>query len=134
MRWNRSARYRRRLLSQASRCAAGTNSTRIRSSLALAFGVPFAVDLKARYNVAPSQELPVVRIDREGTRELAAMRRGLIPHWAKDKSIDEAPNAGELLKPYPTRCGRTRCRRGSTSQPTMTPGCSRKSSRQRRQW
>ncbi len=57
------------------------------AALALAFGVPFPVDLKARYNVAPSQDLPVVRLDREGNRELAAMRWGLIPHWAKDKSI-----------------------------------------------
>jgi putative SOS response-associated peptidase YedK len=55
--------------------------------LALLYGVPFPEDTKARYNVAPSQELPIVRVDREGKRELAAMRWGLIPHWAKDKSI-----------------------------------------------
>jgi putative SOS response-associated peptidase YedK len=55
--------------------------------LALLYGVPFPEDMKARYNVAPSHELPIVRVNRDGKRELAAMRWGLIPHWAKDKSI-----------------------------------------------
>src|SRR5207248_390597 len=34
----------------------------------------------ARYNVAPSRPVPVVRVT-SGTRELADLRWGLIPHW-----------------------------------------------------
>lgn len=41
--------------------------------------------LKARYNAAPGQNLPVV-LDDDG-RRLAAMKWGLIPVWAKDRSI-----------------------------------------------
>jgi putative SOS response-associated peptidase YedK len=40
------------------------------------------------YNVAPQSMQPVVRIGREdGQRELARMRWGLIPYWAKDAKI-----------------------------------------------
>ena len=53
-------------------------------------------DLEPRYNIAPSQSAPVVRIAAAGTaagtansaaRELAMPRWGLIPSWAKDASI-----------------------------------------------
>lgn len=44
-------------------------------------------DISPRYNVAPSQEIPIVREDGEGVRELAIVRWGLIPSWAKDISI-----------------------------------------------
>jgi putative SOS response-associated peptidase YedK len=36
-----------------------------------------------RYNVAPTQPVPVVRVD-EGRRRFVLMRWGLIPSWAKD--------------------------------------------------
>ncbi|PTM57518.1 SOS response-associated peptidase [Desmospora activa] len=43
---------------------------------------------KPRFNAAPTQMLPVVRMDEEsGTRTLTLMRWGLIPRWAKDRSI-----------------------------------------------
>ena len=38
-----------------------------------------------RYNVAPSQNIPVVR--NPDTRNVEMLRWGLIPFWAKDKSI-----------------------------------------------
>jgi putative SOS response-associated peptidase YedK len=44
-------------------------------------------DLKPRYNVAPSQKVPVVRLDKDGQRELAMLRWGLIPSWASDPKI-----------------------------------------------
>lgn len=44
-----------------------------------------ADDGKRRFNAAPTQMLPVVR--NHPDRELAALRWGLIPSWAKDKSI-----------------------------------------------
>jgi putative SOS response-associated peptidase YedK len=51
------------------------------------FNVPQLPNLEARFNLAPSQPAPVVRLDREGNRELAMLRWGLIPWWAKDPAI-----------------------------------------------
>lgn len=46
-----------------------------------------------RYNVAPTQPAPVVRL-RDGERELVQLRWGLVPYWAKDeKSAYQAINA-----------------------------------------
>lgn len=43
--------------------------------------------LAARYNVAPTQEIPVVRYDeRRGGRELSLLRWGLLPYWVDDPS------------------------------------------------
>ena len=39
-----------------------------------------------RYNVAPTDQIPIVRVDpRDGTRELVLARWGLIPFWMKQK-------------------------------------------------
>jgi putative SOS response-associated peptidase YedK len=40
-----------------------------------------------RYNAAPTQALPVVRARAGGGRELALLRWGLVPSWAKDPAI-----------------------------------------------
>lgn len=41
-----------------------------------------------RYNVAPTQPVPVIRQNpKEPVRELSLMRWGLIPSWAKDSSV-----------------------------------------------
>jgi|SRR5882724_149418 len=45
------------------------------------------LDLNPRYNVAPSQKIPVVRLDPAGQRELVMLRWGLIPSWATDPKI-----------------------------------------------
>jgi len=50
------------------------------------FGGP-ARNLAARYNIAPTQQAPVVRPDGQGGRELAMPRWGLVPSWAKDIDI-----------------------------------------------
>jgi putative SOS response-associated peptidase YedK len=50
------------------------------------FALTNSLDLKPRYNIAPSQEVPAVR-QSGGGRELALLRWGLIPHWAKDEKI-----------------------------------------------
>lgn len=44
-------------------------------------------ELNPRYNVTPSQTIPIVRVDADGGRELAFVRWGLIPSWAKDIAI-----------------------------------------------
>jgi putative SOS response-associated peptidase YedK len=40
-----------------------------------------------RYNIAPSQDNPVVLVNEEGKRIMMPMRWGLIPFWAKDEAI-----------------------------------------------
>ncbi len=51
------------------------------------FEVAERPNLPPRYNIAPSQEAPVVRADAAGGRVLAPMRWGLIPSWAKEAKI-----------------------------------------------
>lgn len=51
------------------------------------FGVEEGLNLAPRYNVAPTQDVPVVRLGEDGQRHLAMLRWGLVPHWAKDLSI-----------------------------------------------
>lgn len=43
--------------------------------------------LARSYNVAPTDFQPIVRLDRDGQRELTVMRWGLVPYWAKDSKI-----------------------------------------------
>lgn len=50
------------------------------------FDVLESPNLQARYNVAPTQQVPAVRRGEEG-RELVQFRWGLVPFWAKDLSI-----------------------------------------------
>lgn len=49
-------------------------------------GVPVIAPFGPRYNIAPTQLVPVV-IERERTRELRIMRWGLVPSWATDSTI-----------------------------------------------
>ena len=42
---------------------------------------------RPRYNIAPMQDVPVIRLAPTGERELAHVRWGLVPRWAKDPSI-----------------------------------------------
>jgi putative SOS response-associated peptidase YedK len=56
--------------------------------IAYTFRVPVLQDrIRKRFNIAPTQEAPVVRLDREGTREVAMLRWGLVPFWAKDPKV-----------------------------------------------
>jgi len=51
------------------------------------FQVKATPDLSPRYNIAPSQPAPVVRLGSDsGQRELVLLRWGLVPSWAKDPS------------------------------------------------
>ncbi len=42
------------------------------------------IKLEPRYNVAPSQEVPIIRLDDDHTREMALVQWGLLPHWVRD--------------------------------------------------
>ena len=51
------------------------------------FGVEASIDLKPRYNIAPTQNIAAVRNAEDDQRELVLLRWGLVPFWAKDPSI-----------------------------------------------
>ena len=51
------------------------------------FGVDASLDIKPRYNIAPTQDIAAIRNDKDGERELVMLRWGLVPFWAKDPSI-----------------------------------------------
>lgn len=46
------------------------------------------IDQKPRYNVAPTDPVLAVRLDREGEREPGILRWGLIPHYADPDKFD----------------------------------------------
>ena len=57
-------------------------------SLAEYFQLDTAPEITPRYNVAPSQSVATIEIDREkGGRALKMKRWGLVPFWAKDNTI-----------------------------------------------
>src|SRR5262249_2698790 len=60
-----------------------------RSDLARLFGCGFERPLQPRYNIAPSQQVPVVRLaeDQPYTRQVALLGWGLVPSWASDPKI-----------------------------------------------
>lgn len=43
--------------------------------------------LTPRFNIAPTQDVPVARREKGGKLKLADARWGLIPHWSKDQTI-----------------------------------------------
>jgi putative SOS response-associated peptidase YedK len=51
----------------------------------------FALDdfpaMEPRYNIAPTQPVPVLREIEPGRREVAMLHWGLIPSWAREKSV-----------------------------------------------
>ena len=51
------------------------------------FDLPEVPKLTPRYNIAPTQDVAAVRAGVEGGRVLVELRWGLIPSWAKDRSI-----------------------------------------------
>jgi len=55
--------------------------------LAAVYALTALPELAPRYNIAPGQPVAAVRAAPSGERELAMLRWGLIPPWAKDASI-----------------------------------------------
>jgi putative SOS response-associated peptidase YedK len=74
------------------------------AAIALAFGLAHAPELPARYNIAPMTEVPVVRLNAQGERELVPLRWGLVPRRARDPAIgNKLINArGETLADRPS--------------------------------
>src|SRR5690554_2830271 len=48
------------------------------------FGTRPGEELADRYNIAPTQPVPVVRVAEDGSREVTVVRWGLVPGWVKD--------------------------------------------------
>lgn len=57
------------------------------SQIAESFGVAAVPDLRARYNIAPSQDILAIFEDSDGERVAKNFRWGLVPSWAKDPKI-----------------------------------------------
>jgi putative SOS response-associated peptidase YedK len=51
------------------------------------FGANAPTEVVPRYNIAPTQFIAAVRRDEQEAPELAMLRWGLVPFWAKDPSI-----------------------------------------------
>jgi len=64
--------------------------TSVPEAIRALFGYPETPNFPPRYNIAPTQPIPVVRMT-EGQRSFALLRWGLIPSWVKD------PRAFSLL-------------------------------------
>lgn len=80
------------------------SQTQSLNQLTTRFLIPDAVlDLKPRYNIAPSQDVSVV-INQSGKRSLNLFHWGLIPSWAKERAIgNKMINArAETLKEKPS--------------------------------
>lgn len=58
-----------------------------RELLAEIFGINIVQDIKPRYNIAPTQQVAVIRITPDGIKHLDSLKWGLIPSWAKDPHI-----------------------------------------------
>jgi putative SOS response-associated peptidase YedK len=57
------------------------------AAVALAFGLAHAPAFGARYNIAPMQNVPIVRHNAAGEREIVQVRWGFVPRWARDPGI-----------------------------------------------
>jgi putative SOS response-associated peptidase YedK len=55
--------------------------------LAVIYEIFGPLESTPRYNIAPSQLVSIVRRNAAGQRELATVKWGLIPSWAKDPSV-----------------------------------------------
>jgi len=77
------------------------------------FDVDTALNLEPRWNMAPTQAAPVIKLMDGGRRALAMMRWGLVPSWAKDIDIGARMiNArSETVTEKPTFRGAYRYRR-----------------------
>lgn len=57
------------------------------SDVAKAFNLLDVPELPLRYNIAPTQAVPIVRLGDNGSRKLSLAHWGLIPSWADDPAI-----------------------------------------------
>ena len=61
------------------------SATEIANRFGVGFNDPMTELIRPRYNIAPSQMVPVIR--QAGEREMVGCKWGLVPFWAKDPAI-----------------------------------------------
>jgi putative SOS response-associated peptidase YedK len=61
--------------------------TRSAAEIAAHFGLGSLPELVPRFNIAPTQQAPIVRMRSSGERVLELRRWGLVPPWAKDVAV-----------------------------------------------
>jgi putative SOS response-associated peptidase YedK len=64
-----------------ARITATTTGMEIADLFGLAYDLSAEAARQPRFNVAPTQSVPVVRARPDGGRELVSLRWGLVPHW-----------------------------------------------------
>ena len=57
------------------------------AAIALVFGLAQPPELKPRYNIAPMTDVPIVRVNAHGERELAHVKWGFVPRSARSRAI-----------------------------------------------
>src|SRR5258708_29576735 len=77
------------------------------------FGYLEQPNFPPRYNIAPTQPVPIVRLN-QGKRQFALVRWGLVPYWVKDpknfallhvarvQSVNEKPAFRHAMKQRPS--------------------------------
>jgi putative SOS response-associated peptidase YedK len=58
-----------------------------REAVVAAFGADISFQFDPRYNIAPSQNVSILRLDESGELRVDNYRWGLVPFWAKDPAI-----------------------------------------------
>jgi len=67
------------------------------------FGYPELPNFPPRWNIAPTQPVPIIRSGGQGTRQFALVRWGLVPDWAREVGSKPLFNArGETVAEKPT--------------------------------
>ena len=85
-----------------------------RELLAEIFGITVVRDIRPRYNIAPTQQVPAVRTSPDGTRHLELLKWGLIPSWAQDphmgsRMINARSETVEVKPAFRTALRHRRC-------------------------
>jgi putative SOS response-associated peptidase YedK len=79
--------------------------------LAAYFSVAALAKIMPHYNIAPSQVVAAVGLDRQGRRDLAMFRWGLVPNWAQDPKKAVINARSETVANLPTFANSFRQRR-----------------------
>jgi putative SOS response-associated peptidase YedK len=68
-------------------CARYTLATPDHQAIRARFPVGESIEIRQRYNIAPTDEVLTVTTDKQGAPRGELLRWGLVPSWAKDPSI-----------------------------------------------